>query len=101
MAPLELCNVDKQTAYQILDRFYNTYKLRRKDGPNPNGNPKPLLKRLHNIEIYKRQCTYSRDNKNEIKTHLVVKINNYPKENEYYILSVLLDDYRDLLDSKE
>jgi hypothetical protein len=101
MAPLEQYNIENITVDKILDRFYNTYQTRRKIGPNPNGNPKPLIHQLHKIEVYKQKCIYSCEKKNEIKTHLVVKINNYPREKEYYILSVLWDDYRDLLNLKE
>ena len=92
-------NTYNRIVYQILDRFYNTYQTRRHIGPNPNGKPTPLINKIHNIELYIRKCTYSRENKNEIKTHLVIKINNYPRETEKYILSVPLEDYKDLLHS--
>ena len=90
-------NIDKTKIYQILERFYIRYKKRRKFEPNPNGKIPPPIDSIQNIQIYKRTCVYSRENKNEVKEHLVIKIKKYPKPFDYYILNVLYDDYKDLL----
>ena len=89
--------IDKTKIYKILERFYIRYKKRRKFEPNPNGETPPPIHSIQNIQIYKRTCVYSRENKNEVKEHLVIKIKRYPKSSDYYILNVLYDDYKDLL----
>jgi len=89
--------IDKIKIYNILQRFYIRYRKRRKFAPNPNGKLPPPIDSNENIQIYKRTCVYSIENKNELKEHLVIKIKSYPKSSDYYILNVLYDDYKDLL----
>lgn len=92
---------DTTKIYKILERFYIRYKKRRTFQSNPNGKIPPSfdsIPNIHkNIQIYKRTCVYARENKNEIREHLVIKIKRYPKSSDYYILNVLYDDYKDLL----
>jgi hypothetical protein len=90
-------NIDTTKIYNILERFYIKYKKRRKFEPNPNGKIPPPFDSIQNVQIYKRTCVYSRENKNEVKEHLVIKIKRYPKPSDYYVLNVLYDDYKDLL----
>ena len=89
--------IDKTKIYKILERFYIKYKKRRKFEPNPNGKHPPSLDSIQSAQLYKRTCVYSRENKNETKEHLVIKIKRYPQNSDYYILNVLYDDYKDLL----
>ena len=89
--------VDKIKIYNILERFHIKYKKRRKFEPNPNGKHPPSLDSIQSAQLYKRICVYSRENNNERKEHLVIKIRSYPKTNDCYILNVLYDDYKDLL----
>jgi len=89
--------IDTTKIYKILERFYIRYKKRRKFEPNPNGKIPPPIDSIQHIQIYKRTCIYSRENNNEVKEHLVIKIKRYPKSSDYYILNVLYDHYKDLL----
>jgi len=89
--------IDKTKIYKILERFHIKYRKRRKFEPNPNGKLPPPIDSNENIQIYKRTCVYSKENNNELKEHLVIKIRSYPRSNDYYILNVLFDEYKDLL----
>ena len=89
--------IDTSKIYNILERFYIRYKKRRNFEPNPNGKHPPSLDSMQSVQIYKRTCVYSRENKNEVKEHLVIKIKRYPQKSDYYILNVLYEDYKDLL----
>jgi len=89
--------IDKTKIYKILERFYIRYRKRRTFGSNPNGKNPPPIDSIQSIQLYKRTCTYSNEKQNNIKSHLVIKIKCYPTPYDYYILSVLYDDYKDLL----
>lgn len=89
--------IDKTKIYKILERFYIKYKKRRKFEPNPNGKTPPSIESIQHIQLYKRTCVYSSENQNKTKEHLVIKIRSYPRPNDCYILSVLYDEYKDLL----
>jgi hypothetical protein len=90
-------NIDTHKIYKILERFYIKYKKRRKFESNPNGKTPPILDKVHPIQIYKRTCVYSSEKQNQIKEHLVIKIKNYPRINDVYILNIAFDEYKDLL----
>lgn len=89
-------HLEKQKVYQILERFYTRFKRRRVFKENPNGKTPPNINTMKNVQIYKRTCKYINENNIEVKPNLVIKIQYYEKE-EYYILNVLYDDYKDLL----
>lgn len=88
-------NLDKSKIVNILERFNKKFKRRRKFVPNPNGKCLPNIDTIKNVNIYKRTCKYVNENSNETKANLVIKIQY--STNEYYILNVLYDDYKDLL----
>jgi hypothetical protein len=90
-------HIDNTKIYKILERFHRKYKKRIKFGQNPNGILPPPIDSIQHIQIYKRTCIYSRENQNEMKEHLVIKIKRYPEYTDYYILNVLFEDYKDLL----
>jgi hypothetical protein len=90
--------IDKTKIYKILERFYIKYRKRRKFQSNPNGNTPPMLDSIHNIQMYKRTCVYSSEfQNNTIKEHLVIKIKSYPRQNDFYILNLVFEEYKDLL----
>ena len=88
--------LDKTKVYQILERFYTKFRRRRVFTPNPNGESPPNINTMQTVKIYKRTCKYINENSNETKANLVIKIQYYTS-NEYYILNVLYEDYKDLL----
>ena len=91
-----------ETVYNILERFSTKYKKRRKpDSSNTIPNKPSILEKWNKIQIYKRTCKYSSENKNSIQENIVIKIHHYPRKNDYYILNVLFDDYRDIIDSEQ
>ena len=89
--------LDKTKVYQILERFHEKFKRRRKFIGNPNPNPKTIdINNINIIQIYKRTCKYVNETEIETKANLVIKI-QYSPNSEYYILNVLYTDYKDLL----
>ena len=89
-------NLDKMKVYQILERFHEKFKRRRKCRGNPNPGPNIDSININTVQIYKRTCKYVNETETEIKPILVIKIQYSPKK-EYYILNVLYADYKDLL----
>lgn len=88
-------HLDNTKVSNIIERFHQKFKRRRKFVSNPNSKSLPNIDTIKNIKIYKRTCKYVNENSNEIKANLVIKIQYFTKE--YYILNVLYDDYKDLL----
>lgn len=92
---MELSLNNKQI-YLIIQRFNSKFRLRKKkDSPNPKSELF-TLNDIYLFNVYKFPCTYSNDNYNKKREHLVIKY-FYKNETELTSLNLLLDEYNDLI----
>lgn len=89
-------NVIKNQAHLAIHRFYSKFQLRRYNGPNPNQVILNNINKIKILKIYYKKCIYSND-KNELKDNIVIVFKLSEFRNEAIYLSLLLEDYKDIL----